>query len=37
MGRQRQTKDGCLGGRDGKWVDRNRQGMGGCVGEIASG
>ena len=37
MGRQRQARDGRVGGRDGKWVDRDRLGMDGRVGEMASG
>ena len=37
VGRQRQARDGCVGGRDGKWVDKDRLGMGAWVGEVASG
>ena len=37
VGRQRQARDGWAGGRDGKWVDRDRLGMDGRVGEMASG
>ena len=36
MGRQRQTRDGCVGGRGGKWVNRQMHcGMNGWAGEMA--